>query len=431
MTLTRNLTLLGLLRISGGRRYAVALAVDALGAGLLRPFLLLYGVTVLGMGPGVAGLALSLGWLAGLGALPVVGRWIDRGGRSTPEMATLLARAAGVGVLLLVGGAPGYFAGAVLLGLGNQAWPATHAAVVATLAAGRDRDAALAAARSLRNAGLGAGALIATVAVAGGADALRLVAVATAVGYLAAAVLVGRMRIRVRPEARVRADVPTDVPAEEGSETRSPRGFFRGADGLLLGVANLPYAFCFDVLEVALPALLVTHLHAAPAWSAGIFVANTVLVIATQVVVVVWLGRHSRRSVLAGAGVLLAVSYLGFWAGDGLGPVAIAVVSVLYTMGEILYTGSGTALVIATAPPRQLGRALARWQLSTGIGQAVAPAALTALLVVGPGALWGGLAGATLLAAGAIRRWGPVDERTGRVGHGAPGRANADQKVGT
>ena len=36
-----------LLRASGGPRYAVAVAVDALGTGLLRPFLLLYGVAVL------------------------------------------------------------------------------------------------------------------------------------------------------------------------------------------------------------------------------------------------------------------------------------------------------------------------------------------------------------------------------------------------
>ena len=85
-----------------------------------------------------------------------------------------------------------------------------------------------------------------------------------------------------------------------------------------------------------------------------------------------------------------------------------------YTAGEILYTGSGTALVAATAPPHLLGRALARWQLSTGVGQAAAPAVLTALLVVGPATLWSVLAASTLVAAAAVHRWAPVDhERVG------------------
>jgi hypothetical protein len=86
----------------------------------------------------------------------------------------------------------------------------------------------------------------------------------------------------------------------------------------------------------------------------------------------------------------------------------VALVSVLYTAGEIGYAGSGTALVAATAPDDLLGRALARWQLSTGIGAACAPAILTALLSVAPGLLWGVLAGLTLLAAAAVRRWAPA-----------------------
>jgi MFS family permease len=181
----------------------------------------------------------------------------------------------------------------------------------------------------------------------------------------------------------------------------------------LLAVANVPYAMCFDVLEVVLPALIVVYLHASPAWSAVIFVTNTVLVIALQLPLVMWLTRFSRRAALAGAGVVLAASYLGFWiagvSGGTSGTVAITAVSVLYTFGEILYTGSGTALVTATAPPHLLGKALARWQVSTGLGQAAAPAVLTLLLSVGAGLLWSVLGASTLMAAGAIARWGPRD----------------------
>ncbi|TQK42351.1 MFS transporter [Streptomyces sp. SLBN-118] len=398
-------TLAALLRASGGGRYTSALAVDALAAGLLRPFLLLYGISVMRLDPGTAGLALSIGMFAGLGAVPLTGRWIDHGARTAPVAATLLVRVAGTAVLLAATGPLGFTAAAVLLGIGNQCWPTAHAAMVAALADDRHRDAALAAGRSLRNAGLGVGALIATVAVTAGTGALRGAAVVTALGYLVAAALVWSMRVPVGSVGNERQDI------SDGD----------GGSGLghvaVLGIANLAYAFCYDVLEVALPALLLTHLHASPSWSAGIFVGNTLMVVVTQVTVVLWLARRSRRMVLAGSGVVLAVSYLGFWAAGSLGghagTAALAAVAVLYTAGEILYTGSGTALVIATASPHLLGRALARWQLSTGIARSMAPAALTGLLEVGPGLLWGVLAGTTMLAAVAIR-WGTPADHTPR-----------------
>ena len=57
---------------------------------------------------------------------------------------------------------------------------------------------------------------------------------------------------------------------------------------LLLG-ANVVYVFCLNVPEVALPLVLVTQLHASPVWVAVVFVTNTVLVVAFQVPVTVWM----------------------------------------------------------------------------------------------------------------------------------------------
>ncbi|MEU9041614.1 MULTISPECIES: MFS transporter [unclassified Kitasatospora] len=393
--------LLSLLTAAGGPRYAVALAVDAVGGGMLRPFLLLYGVGVLHLGAGAVGLALSAGMVAGLLVVPLTGRWIDRGARTLPAAVTLLLRAAGALTLLLADGLPGFTAAAVLFGVGSQSWPTTHAAVVSTLTDGRLRDAALAAGRSVRNAGLGLGALLATVAVSGGAGTIRLLAGVTGAACLVAAALVASLRVRARQEGAPKA--AHDGPRERRAPLRRIS---------LLSLANLPYAFCFDVLEVALPALLVLHLHASPAWSSGLFVGNTVLVIALQLALVLRLADRSRRAVLAASGALLAVSYLGFWGAGALGgtpgTAGIAVVSVLYTLGEILYTGSGTALVAAVAPPHLLGRALARWELSMGVGRAAAPAVVTALLAAGPGALWLPLAAATALGALAVLRLGPA-----------------------
>ncbi|MFE6854986.1 MFS transporter [Streptomyces sp. NPDC057674] len=386
-----------LLHASGGPRYAVALTVDAIGTGLLRPFLLLYGVMVLRLSAPEAGIAMTVGIVVGLLSMPAVGRWLDRGARSTVVAASMLVRVLGVVLLLATpeDSAELFTMAALFLGVGNQTWPAAHAALVATVAHGRERDAALAAARALRNAGLGVGALLATVCLAGGTTALRSLAVVTALAYLVAAALTWSVRVHARPAS----PAAVAVAAEDGRAESAPRM------GALLA-ANVIYAFCLNVPEIALPLVLVTQMHASPMWPAVIFVANTVLVVTLQVPVTVLLSRFPRRSVLVVAGAVLTASYLGFLAAVSIGhdwaAPAVAVVSVLCTFGEIIYAGSATALVTALAPAHVLGRVLARFQLSTGFGLAVSPAALTALAPHGPVALWGGLAAGTLLAACAV-----------------------------
>lgn len=392
MATTTKLQPRALVRASGGPRYAIALAVDALGTGLLRPFLLLYGVTVLELSAPATGIAMTVGVVVGLMCMPGVGRWLDRGARSTVVAASMLVRVLGVALLLATpaGHAWLFATAALFLGIGNQAWPAAHAALVATVAHGRERDAALAAGHALRNAGLGVGALLATACLAGGTTALQALAAVTGLAYLAAAALAWSVHVHARPAA---------TPAEDGAEVPAPR-----MRALL--AANVVYVFCLNVPEIAVPLVLVTQLHASPVWAAAIFVANTVLVVTLQVPVTVLLSRLPRRTVLALAGVVLAASYLGFLAvtspGHGWSAPAVAAVSVVCTLGEIIYAGSATALVTALVPAHVLGRALARFQLSTGFGLAVSPAAITALASHGPAALWGSLTAATLLSATAV-----------------------------
>ncbi|MFG2754598.1 MFS transporter [Streptomyces xanthophaeus] len=383
-----------LVRASGGPRYAVALAVDALGTGLLRPFLLLYGVLVLKLSAPAAGIAMTAGIVVGLVCMPAVGRWLDRGARSTVVAASMLVRVLGVALLLATptGHVWLFTAAALFLGIGNQAWPAAHAALVATVAHGRERDTALAAGRALRNAGMGVGALLATACLAGGATALQALAAVTGLAYLTAAALAWSVRLRAQPAA-----APAGGGDGNGGDVPRMRSLL---------AANVLYAFCLNVPEIALPLVLVTQLHASPVWSAAIFVANTVLVVTLQVPVTLLMARFPRRTVLGLAGVLLSASYLGFLVatslGDGWGAPAVALVSVVCTLGEIVYAGSATALVTVLAPARVLGRTLARFELSTGFGLAVSPAVITALAPHGPTALWGSLAAATLLSASAV-----------------------------
>src|SRR3984957_1014722 len=349
MATTTKIQPRALVRASGGPRYTVALAVDALGTGMLRPFLLLYGLTVLRLSAPATGIAMTVGAVVGLGCIPAVGRWLDRGARST-----VVAASRPVGVR------------------------------------GGERDVGLAPGRALRNAGMGAGALLATACLAGGTTALQALAAVTGLAYLAAAALAWSVHLRAHPAA---------TQARDRDDGPAPR-----MRALL--AANVCYVFCLNVPEIALPLVLVTQLHASPVWSGAIFVANTVLVVTLQVPVTVLMSRFSRRTALALAGVVLTASYLGFLAatslGHGWGAPALAKVSVVCTIGEINYVGSDNALVTCLRRGAVLGRALARFKLSTGFGLAVSPAVITALAPHGSAALWGSIAAATLLSASAV-----------------------------
>ncbi|MFC1402171.1 MULTISPECIES: MFS transporter [Streptacidiphilus] len=414
-----RLTTPQLLRGLGGGRYACAALVSSLGGGLIRPFLLLYAVTISGISAGRAGLALSVGFLVGIALVPLAGRWVDRGARRALMATTLTFRASGLLALLLVPGADGFLWCCLLQGIGNQAAPIGQAAIIGDLSVGYERDAVLAALRSLGNAGTGAGALLATVAVSSGGVGMRWLAVGTAAGYLISAALVSTVRIAGTAGSAGTAAAPRSL----SLTTRVgdlDRPVLRRLT--LMNLANLPFAFCFDILEVALPVVLVTRMHAAPAWSSGVFVGNTAMVILAQLPVVLWSSRRPRRHVFALAGWVLAASYLGFLlAGSGHGNAgagAVALVCVPYTLGEILYTGVGTALVIDAAPPHLRGRVIARWQLSLGLGRALAPLTITAALSVSAAALWLPLAAATVLGAGLIVLHAPTD--TGRPTHPGP-----------
>jgi MFS family permease len=392
-----------LIRAAGGPRYVTALAADSIGAGLLRPFLLLYGIDVLHLAALTAGLAMTAGVVAGLGCMPAVGRYLDRGARSAAVAASMLVRV--IGTVLLLAVPAGHTAtvwvfavAALFLGVGGQAVSAAHAALVSTISAGRERDTGLAAGRSVRNGGLGLGALLATASLTAGTAGLRALAAGTAVSYLLSAALAYSVRVR--------ASVP---PAASHATGLVPRARRTAVPPMrLLLAANVIYVFCLSVPEVALPLVLVTQLHASPVWAAAVFMTNTGLVVAFQVPVTVWMSRFSRRTALAISGVVISVSYLGFLGSvelpDRWAVPAVVGVSVLCTLGELIYAGSSTALVAAAAPQHVLGRALARFQLSTGFSLAISPAIITALAARGPAALWVSLTAATLLAAAAVAR---------------------------
>src|SRR5215469_6885904 len=240
----RGIRVRALVRALGGPRYSFALAVDAVGTGMLRPFMLLYGIDVLRLPAMTAGLAMTAGVVGGLSCTPPMGRWLDRGTRSTAVAASMLVRVIGTALLLSApAGSVWLFAvAASFLGLGNHAFPVAHAALVATIARGRERDAALAAGRSVRNGGLGLGALLATAALTGGTPALRALAAGTGLSYLVSAALAWSVRIRASAPAPAAYD---STSRDTGPAPRARRTVVPPMRLLL--AANVIYVFCLSI----------------------------------------------------------------------------------------------------------------------------------------------------------------------------------------
>ncbi len=164
------------------------------------------------------------------------------------------------------------------------------------------------------------------------------------------------------------------------------------------------YVFCLNVPEIALPLILVTQLHASQCGRRPSSWPTRCWWSPLQVPVTAFMSRFPRRTVLALAGVVLALSYLGFprggVAGTRLGrPGRRRRLRRSARSARSSTRAAPPRSVTALAPARVLGRTLARFELSTGLGLAVSPAAITALAPHGPAALWGTLTAATLAAA--------------------------------
>lgn len=130
---------------------------SSIGDGLLRPFVLVYAVLVQGLSLPAAGLALSLVIVAGLVTLPFAGRWLDAGAPTNSCYDRADHPGTRPGNDDVHPRELGLWSRRILLGIGSQPFLPAHAAVVSNLVSGRDRDAALAASRALRNAGMGDG----------------------------------------------------------------------------------------------------------------------------------------------------------------------------------------------------------------------------------------------------------------------------------
>jgi MFS family permease len=390
--------------IAGRRVLVAAVAVDSLGSGIFLPISVLYFHAVLGLDLPTAGSVLSLA--AGL-ALPsslVAGILVDRFG---PQRVVVLSNGLQmVGYLgyqwarhpaLLVG-----LAWLVASGVGLF-WSA-QSVLARKVADPEQLPMWYGMERSVRNAGLAAGSLVAAALLAGGGVAgFRLATAANTVSFAVTGVLVAMWR--PRPSPAVGPSQPHDAGPGAGL-----RGYFvvlcDGRYRLFLSV-NLLFTLCMFSLSVAMSVYIVEYLGA-PARVAGlVFAVNTTLVVLAQMPVAALVTHWRRLTALTVAGLLWSGSFgmlaflprhAGVWSAAGL---LVAVVT--FTAAELVFSPAASTLAAEFAVEPVVGRYMAAYQFSWAVSAALAPALLIRLLAWSAPGMWLTLAGVSAAAPALLR----------------------------
>ncbi|HVC88418.1 MAG TPA: MFS transporter [Gaiellaceae bacterium] len=362
---------------------------NAVGNGVVLPFLLIYLHNVRGIPLGTAGLVLAAMSVAGLVAGPATGSLIDHAGPRRVLVASMVLSAAGFGGFALVHHLPGAFVAAILAGFGNGSfWPA-HATMVAALTERESRHSAYAMQRVLNNLGIGvggaAGGFIATTSHPGTYTLLFLIDALTFGGYLIALGFVPSP-----PHVR-RAD-------------DAPRGGYalvlRHKTFLAYIVLNASLvALGFSLLGDIFPAFAKNVAHVNERGIGLCFLANTLVIVIAQMPVAKWLEGRRRMAAYTVEGTIWAASWLvvfagGWWLTGSAAAAVFAFALAVFGLGECFHGTVQNALIADLSKPGLLGRYLALNGFGFQLGGAAGRAAGGFALALLPHGLW-------LLAAGA------------------------------
>ncbi|BAJ32201.1 MULTISPECIES: MFS transporter [Kitasatospora] len=388
------------------RRLAALLLVNAVGNGLFLTVGALWFTRGLGFSAGVVGAALTAAGLCGVPAALPVGRLCDRWGAKPVLVVVHVVQAAATAVFACAGSLWLFVVLVCVTGTASRANGVARSTLYAHALPAGSRTRALAVLRALNNVGIGAGAALGALVTAhGGRVGLRAAVCASAAAYLLALL-------------PLRA-VPTGAAPAGGAAGPGAARPLRDVPFLGVAALNAVVNTLYVVLEVGLPLWTLGHTAAGPAVTGWLLLANTALVALAQV------AAARRVAGLAGAarsfrrgGLLVGAACLALAGAAGRTPgVAVAVLVgavVLLTAGEVLSQAGSWALSYGLAPEHAHGAYQGVLHTGVALGQALAPAALTVLVLPHGTAGWASLAAVFAAAALAL----PPVARRAAVGRG-------------
>jgi predicted MFS family arabinose efflux permease len=345
-------------------------------AGMMAlPFLVLYLTKYIGISASVAGLAISAYGVGGLVTAPIAGRLADRIG----PFAVMRGSLALTGVVLLVIPLVHSFALVLLLTfvwavVADAARPATMSALTGTTPP-EQRRAAIALNRLAINLGMSIGPAV------GGFLALvsfpLLFVVDGLTSLAAAAVLTMLLWIRHRAHPATGEHIAAGESSARAGFTKSSV-VWRDRAALLFFTTSFLMNLVFAQHQGAMPLYLVRDLHYRESFYGGLFVLNTLLIVAVEVPLNIAMSHWPTRAAIVLSTALIAVGFGGLAIATTTLPIAGTVI--IWTFGEMIFFPTGTAYVAELAPPGRTGEYMGTFSSTFSLALIVGPWAGVALL---------------------------------------------------
>jgi MFS family permease len=386
-------------RIAHGpvRRLFVGQFLNALGNGLTLALLIPYLSTVRDIPLAVA--TALLAWQAVLALLvsPISGTLVDRFGPRPILLGAVLMTAVGVFAYGFVDTVGGAFAAMSIVAIAGAGIWGPSSALTARLVAPADRPTAFGFGFMLLNLGLGLGGLISSLIVDfDDPSTFRMLYALTSLAYVvlfAAVLSMGNVGGRPVEDEPTDGDTPPtgSAPESDGgwSEVLRDRTLLRyAAAGLLM------LTFGYGSIDGGLSVFITSDRFVGldERYIGIVFAANTTVIVISQLFVLSVVKGRSRARVMAGVGVMWAISWLLFgsaltvsgWLAVGALVLAMGV----FAIGETMWSPTAPALLNDLAPEHLRGRYNAFQSVLWGVSGALGPLLTGVFLATGHGALW-------------------------------------------
>ena len=383
------------------RRFLVGVFLNALGAGVTQPIMIVYLNQVRHISMTTASLVLSWMAITGLFSSPIFGWLVDRYGPRRIMAGAILLQAASTALWSLVHDVKtAYFVG-TLVAIGNSGmWP-PQATMMARMVDENDRQKFFGLQFMMLNLGIGLGGLVSALIVrVEKPETFTYLYLLDAFSFLVFFVFILSLR-----------GVGGRLPAEaHEKEQGSYRDMLRDKRLVRLSLISiLLLTSGYASMDAGLPAMLTTFGGLSVAQLGPIWFVNTSTIVLLQIFMLKKLEGKSRTKLYRVVGVLWSISWLVL----GLGMtdthwifIAACVSTAIFAVGETVWSPVGSALQNAIAPEHMRGRYNAVggivWVISGTIGPAFSGImlerglALEWLLVIAAAALVAGYLGQSL-----------------------------------
>lgn len=369
------------------RALLACILIATVGQGLVLPFLFIYLTHVRHLDPVWAGVVGGWIGMAGLMFAPFVGSAVDRLGSRRVFIALVVVYGTGVAGFAFVHAVWQALLAASLASLGGAPLLGAYNTLLASVTSEKNRQWVFGVAFSTLNLGIGIGGIlggaIADVRRPGTFEALYVVAGAT---LLASTLPVLAMR---QVGGAPTHDRPLGLPLSSYRAVLQDHVFRR-----VLVVGVLLTSVAYAQLEFGFPLFSVDVLHVSTRVVGWAFAANSLTIVATQLLVLRHIHGRSRSRMLMLTGLMMALAWLvlaaGTWASGGSGGAVLAVIAcaVIFALGELVFSPVMPALTNVLASDEARGRYNALASMVFGVTSVVGPITSAPLIGHGLGGAW-------------------------------------------